>query len=106
MNYSSALLLLLLAIIAIGVFADKTSDQSKYLKRVGKKFLDEVAAKEGIIKLQSGMLIEVLKTSDVADAKSPKASDPCEVTYKGTFKDGSQFDAGTTSFAPNQVIKG
>merc|ERR1712000_595068 len=27
-------------------------------------------------------------------------------TYLGTFKDGSKFDGGTTSFAPNQVIKG
>jgi len=29
-----------------------------------------------------------------------------EVTYLGTFKDGNRFDGSTTSFAPNQVIKG
>ena len=33
-------------------------------------------------------------------------ADTCEVTYAGTLRDGTPFDAGTTSFAPNQVIKG
>ena len=32
--------------------------------------------------------------------------DSCDVTYSGTLKDGTKFDSGTTSFAPNQVIKG
>lgn len=78
----------------------------KYMKRTGAKYLAEVETREGILKLKSGMLIEVLKSSDSADAKSPKESDTCEVTYKGTLKDGTQFDAGTTSFSPNQVIRG
>ena len=34
-----------------------------------------------------------------------QAGDSCDVTYSGTLKDGRKFDAGTTSFAPNQVIK-
>jgi FKBP-type peptidyl-prolyl cis-trans isomerase FklB len=52
------------------------------------------------------MLVEILKEGTDENAKSPRAGDSCEVTYKGTFKDGSSFDGGTTSFAPNQVIKG
>lgn len=60
----------------------------------------------GIYELQSGMLVEVLKESDKKKAKSPRASDSCKVTYAGTLKDGTPFDSGTTSFAPNQVIKG
>lgn len=39
------------------------------------------------------------------DVLNMKAGDACEVTYSGTLKDGRKFDAGTTSFAPNQVIK-
>lgn len=94
------------AILAVGAFAKKKGDQASYQKRVGQKFLDEVATNEGVIKLKSGMLIEILKTGEDPNAKSPGPKDHCDVTYKGTFKDGSQFDAGTTSFSPSQVIKG
>ena len=52
------------------------------------------------------MLVEILKESTKKKAKSPRASDSCKVTYSGTLKDGTPFDSGTTSFAPNQVIKG
>lgn len=55
--------------------------------------------------MKSGMVVEILKSGE-SDAKSPKAGDSCKVTYAGTFKDGKSFDSGTTSFAPNQVIKG
>lgn len=81
------------------------ADMAKYYKRTGKKFLDEKASEPGIIKLKSGMLVEILKQGENPNAKSPKVGDSCEVTYKGTFKDGSSFDSGTTSFAPNQVIR-
>jgi FKBP-type peptidyl-prolyl cis-trans isomerase FklB len=74
--------------------------------RTGTKFLEAKAQEAGIIKLKSGMLVEILKEGTDENAKSPRAGDSCEVTYKGTFKDGSSFDGGTTSFAPNQVIKG
>lgn len=77
-----------------------------YLKRTGKKFLDSVAKKQGVFTLKSGMLVEVLHESTKADAHSPKQFDTCEVTYSGTLKDGTAFDSGTTSFSPNQVIKG
>eukprot|EP01034_Spumella_vulgaris_P021728 gene21728-27781_t len=79
---------------------------NSYIKRTGAKFLKEVSTREGIFELKSGMLVEILKSGDKEDAKSPKAGDSCEVTYSGTLKDGSKFDSGTTSFAPNQVIKG
>jgi len=49
------------------------------------------------------MLVEILQESSLEKPKSPNQSDSCEVTYSGTLKDGTKFDAGTTSFAPNQV---
>jgi hypothetical protein len=47
--------------------------------------------------------VEILQESSLEKPKSPNQSDSCEVTYSGTLKDGTKFDAGTTSFAPNQV---
>ena len=96
----------LLAIILPYQSVQAINKQENYQKRTSQKFLDDVeSSNESIIKLKSGMLIEVLATG-AADAKSPTVSDQCSVTYKGTFKNGEQFDAGTTKFAPNQVIKG
>ena len=83
-----------------------SADIAKYQQRTGKKYLDNKAKEDGVIKLKSGMLVEIIKSSEDQKAKSPKESDTCEVTYAGTLKDGSPFDSGTTSFAPNQVIKG
>ena len=108
LSYSLVLFLFATILIFTSVHADekKKGDLNSYLKRTGTKYLQEVAKKEGIIELKSGMLVEILKTSDKPNAKSPTVSDTCEVTYSGTLKDGSKFDAGTTSFAPNQVIRG
>lgn len=50
------------------------------------------------------LCMKVLKKG--TGAFHPTASSPCECDYRGTLIDGTQFDAGTTSFAPNQVIKG
>jgi len=82
------------------------SDMSSYTKRIGKKYLDDKAKEDGVMTMKSGMLIEVVKESDKADAKSPELSSQCKVTYSGTLHDGTPFDSGTTSFAPNQVIRG
>ena len=82
------------------------ADMASYAKRVGAKYLEDTRAKEGIKVMKSGMLIEVVNESTKDGAKSPEANSQCKVTYSGTLHDGTPFDAGTTSFAPNQVIKG
>ena len=112
MQWTNFLLIVVSIVLLVGnacveaASAGNAAKQEKYLKRTGMKYLEEVSKKTGIIKLKSGMLIEILKESDKADAKSPLEGDSCEVTYLGTFKDGTKFDGSTTSFAPNQVIKG
>ena len=88
------------------LFGFGAADQNAYYKRTGAKFLEKVKKENPNVKaLKSGMLIEVLVESSNPDAKSPRPSDACDVTYSGTLRDGTKFDAGTTSFAPNQVIK-
>ncbi|KAJ1441558.1 hypothetical protein B484DRAFT_390623 [Ochromonadaceae sp. CCMP2298] len=103
--YLRNILLCLVALLCAVGAQKKGGDMTKYAKRTGQKYLDETAKKEGVVTLKSGMLVEVLK-SGPADGKSPTAGDACEVTYAGELKDGTKFDSGTTSFAPNQVIKG
>lgn len=96
--------MLVLSVDAAAV--DGKEKMNNYYKRTGQKYLDTVAKSEHVIKLKSGMLVEILKSGSDESAKSPNVSDECEVTYSGTLKDGTPFDKGTTSFAPNQVIKG
>eukprot|EP01031_Cornospumella_fuschlensis_P040379 gene40379-49210_t len=86
------------------VGSKKKGDPKQYYKRTNLKFVEEAAKKPGVIKFKSGLVVEILKTTEKPDAKSPNVGDPCKVTYTGTFKDGKQFDAGTHEFAPNQVI--
>ena len=108
MNSIVIFFLLAVALSGLGLSlgGNVSEKQEKYLKRVGAKFLAEVSQKPGVHKLKSGMLVEILKTATGEDAKSPTKFDSCEVSYSGTLKDGTRFDAGTTSFSPSQVIKG
>jgi len=113
MHTSSIIFLVVLLYVGYNVFAAPMASKNsgnekmaKYQKRTGALYLSEKAKESGVIRLKSGMLVEILKESTKEDAKSPTAGDDCEVTYLGTLKNGEKFDGGTTSFAPNQVIKG
>lgn len=124
---SSAIAVFALALLCIVQFSSvSAANMEKYYKRTGAKYLQKKSEESGVVTLKSGMLVEILKESTSTDAKSPNeggtpvscfsnylpdqccalSSDTCEVTYSGTLRDGTPFDAGTTSFAPNQVIKG
>lgn len=94
-----ALVLVLMAMNAMG-------DQKSYQIRTGNKYLEEIGARDGVFTLKSGLRIEILKESTNPAARSPNVGDSCDCTYEGWLKDGTRFDGGRTSFAPNQVIKG
>merc|ERR1711941_63737 len=53
----------------------------------------------------SGLMYKVLESGS-ASGPSPGVNTACDVTYAGQLTNGKQFDAGTLSFAPNQVIAG
>eukprot|EP00403_Amphidinium_massartii_P018648 CAMPEP_0178417400 /NCGR_PEP_ID=MMETSP0689_2-20121128/24553_1 /TAXON_ID=160604 /ORGANISM="Amphidinium massartii, Strain CS-259" /LENGTH=242 /DNA_ID=CAMNT_0020038761 /DNA_START=69 /DNA_END=797 /DNA_ORIENTATION=- len=95
--------------------------QAAGTNEVGKKFLEEVAGKPGVVKLPSGLMYKVIRTG--GGQHHPTPNSPCECHYAGTTpsltpgvtdKDESQwkeFDSSykrgkPTTFAPNQVIKG
>lgn len=59
----------------------------------------------GVVTLPSGLMYKQLE-SGPAGGPSPKPDQKCQVTYAGQTTSRKQFDAGTTTFAPNEVIKG
>merc|ERR1712039_1075074 len=63
------------------------------------------AADPDVVKLSSGLMYKVLESGPTS-GPMPKVNTPCDVTYAGQLTSGKQFDAGTTTFAPNQVISG
>merc|ERR1719203_1824789 len=94
---------------------------------VGKKYLEDMKGKPGVVTLPSGLMYKVLREGTGED--HPTVDSPCECFYAGTTpsltpkaeevpddteklnKEWNDFDSGykrgsTTTFAPNQVIKG
>jgi FKBP-type peptidyl-prolyl cis-trans isomerase FklB len=72
-------------------------------KKAGEEFLAINKGKEGVTTTASGLQYEVIKEGN---GNKPGYTDKVNVTYKGTLIDGTEFDAGTTSFGVNQVIPG
>ena len=75
---------------------------------VGKKFLEENALKEGIIKTPSGLQYEVLQEGT---GPKPGPTSTVEVHYEGRLINGKIFDSSyqrkeTISFPLNRVIAG
>lgn len=78
-------------------------------KRQGEAFLTENKTKEGVVSLPSGLQYKILRQGDGPIAK---ADDEVVVKYEGRLIDGTVFDSSyernpqTSTFRPNQVIKG
>ncbi|MCF6366956.1 MAG: FKBP-type peptidyl-prolyl cis-trans isomerase [Bacteroidales bacterium] len=82
--------------------------QFKAELEAGQKFLEENAAKEGIITTESGLQYKVIKEGKGA---TPTVSDKVKVHYEGTLIDGTKFDSSydrgePAEFGVTQVIKG
>lgn len=77
-------------------------------KEAGEKFIAEYAQKEGVQKLESGVLYKVLTEGKGA---VPADTSIVEVKYEGKLVDGTVFDTtegrkGPVRFKANQLIKG
>ncbi len=74
----------------------------------GAAFLEENAAREGVMVTESGLQYEVIEAGEGA---SPGPDDAVEVHYRGTLIDGTEFDSSysrdqTVTFGVTQVIPG
>jgi len=82
---------------------------TKYNARVGKKFLEENKAKDGVVELPSGLQYKVITAG--TGKTHPKKSDKVKVHYRGTLINGKEFDSSykrnePTEFGVGQVIAG
>lgn len=86
----------------------KAKDKAAESKIAGEVFLTEYAKKDGVMKTDSGIYYREL---NAGDGEQPAATDTVKVHYKGTTKDGKEFDSsyarGTPAeFPVNGVIQG
>ncbi len=77
-------------------------------KSAGDAFLAEYADKEGVMKTESGILYKEINAGDGAQ---PEKTSTVKVHYKGTLKDGTEFDSSyargnPAEFPVNGVIPG
>lgn len=75
----------------------------------GEKFLAETAKQPNVQKTDSGLLYEIITPG--SEKKATSLSDEVKVKYRGSLKDGREFDsnyesADTSRFALNRVVKG
>lgn len=83
-------------------------DQNKEALDAAEKFLEENAAKEGVVVLPSGLQYEIIKKGTGA---TPGSNDQVKVHYHGTLLDGTVFDSSVDRkepavFGVTQVIPG
>jgi FKBP-type peptidyl-prolyl cis-trans isomerase FkpA len=69
-------------------------------KKKGKAYLDTIAAKPGIKKTGTGLLMETITEGT---GKSPVPNDKVKVNYKGTLIDGKVFDESAKHGGPYEV---
>jgi FKBP-type peptidyl-prolyl cis-trans isomerase FkpA len=72
-------------------------------KKKGKAYLETIAAKPGIKKTGSGLLME---TVTEGTGKSPVANDKIKVNYKGMLIDGKVFDESAKHGGPQTMALG
>jgi len=83
-------------------------EQTTKNKAEGDAFLQENAAKEDVVTLESGLQYKVISEGE---GEAPSADSVVEVHYKGTLIDGTEFDSSfkrgvPATFGVNQVIPG
>jgi len=93
---------------AMASFREFRRQKAEENKAVAEAFLEDNAAKEGVVVLESGLQYKVLTQRA---GKSLTATDRVKVHYRGRLLNGTEFDSSykrnkSAEFAANRVIKG
>mmetsp|Transcript_21216 Transcript_21216/g.35575 ORF Transcript_21216/g.35575 Transcript_21216/m.35575 type:complete len:189 (-) Transcript_21216:187-753(-) len=109
--FSETLLMLLLLLLLTAAEGDrnakkKDSAQYEYYKRIGTEYLNDMAQKEGIVRLKSGMLVEILQSGSNLNAKSPMLRDKISFSYKFVADKPDPRYSGTITRAVDLCIVG
>eukprot|EP00008_Paramoeba_atlantica_P005712 CAMPEP_0201475836 /NCGR_PEP_ID=MMETSP0151_2-20130828/1188_1 /ASSEMBLY_ACC=CAM_ASM_000257 /TAXON_ID=200890 /ORGANISM="Paramoeba atlantica, Strain 621/1 / CCAP 1560/9" /LENGTH=162 /DNA_ID=CAMNT_0047856043 /DNA_START=54 /DNA_END=542 /DNA_ORIENTATION=- len=101
MDHHLSISILFLFFFVGGVFLESPEEEA---------FLAKKKAAKGVVILPSGLMYQILREGE-SGGLSPLPSTKCEVHYRGTLIDGTEFDSSYSRgkpavFAPNKVIKG
>lgn len=103
--------LFILAIVALWLVVQQVLNGNKAKQNVelGRAFLQNNAAEDGVASTASGLQYKVLNAG--TGSSHPKATDRVKVHYHGTLIDGTVFDSSVDrgepiTFGLNQVIPG
>ncbi|HEY9033288.1 MAG TPA: FKBP-type peptidyl-prolyl cis-trans isomerase [Pseudomonadales bacterium] len=82
--------------------------KAQQMQELGRSFLAQNAARDGVVTTASGLQYEVL---EAGSGRQPSATSQVKTHYHGCFLDGSVFDSSIergepATFALNQVISG
>lgn len=96
---------LIFTLFQLSVIAGR--DMKKYYKRTGDKYIEDMCNSEKIIKLKSGLCIELLKNTTRSTARSPRPQDKCIIKFTGRLRNGTIIDSEEkTTVVPNSLIHG
>ena len=89
-----------------GIAQERAQKVAETEKAAGAEFLAKMAAEDGAVKKESGLIIREMKAGSGAN---PAATDTVTVHYHGTLRDGTVFDSSVdrgqpATFGLNQVI--
>lgn len=87
---------------------EQQNQEKEQIMDEGRSFLSEVAKRENVVALESGMFYEIMHEGDGA---KPSATDQVRTHYHGTLIDGTVFDSSVergqpATFPVNGVIQG
>jgi FKBP-type peptidyl-prolyl cis-trans isomerase FklB len=90
------IVVLMLALVLVTLPGPTAGDEElerhwAQLKKEGDAYMVEIAQKEGVIRLKTGVMVEIIKTSTKKEPLSPAPHGKCHMELIGTLRDGTEI---------------